>query len=235
MQRNSSNKCLVKVSILVKNGGFSQFSFGGQNDWNHGDDGSPDEFESFFGRGFDQEQKHKRKQPPSEIEITCTLDELYNQKSKKVKFSRNLLLSNGSLKTEEKVHEIKFIGGCKEGTKITFEKSGDEKPGYYAKDVICSLKVLPHEKFTLDKSNLIFVKKLSLLQALKSNLNLNIQTLDGRIIKVPISERISPKFEKIVKGEGMPKKDGKGDLIIRFDIEFPLLNDQQKKQLEGIL
>lgn len=64
-----------------------------------------------------------------------------------------------------------------------------------------------------------------------------IQTsLDNRLLKIAIHEVVKPGYERIVKGEGMPNsKDPsiKGDLIIRFFIEFPTsLTSQQKDLLQ---
>ena len=66
-------------------------------------------------------------------------------------------------------------------------------------------------------------------------------TLDGRILSVAFDEQISPSSCKLVSGEGMPipkavnettpdqmpvqissqQEQEKGDLYIRFDIQFP--------------
>ena len=48
-----------------------------------------------------------------------------------------------------------------------------------------------------------------------------------------------PGYEKVIRGEGMPvsKRPGeKGDLRVRFDIQFPrYLNDKQKEGIKKIL
>jgi DnaJ family protein B protein 4 len=58
-------------------------------------------------------------------------------------------------------------------------------------------------------------------------------------VQVTVSDVARPDTEKRVKGEGMPvsKSPGmKGDLRIRFDVEFPRsLTDQQKQALRQIL
>ncbi len=64
-------------------------------------------------------------------------------------------------------------------------------------------------------------------------------TLDGRQLTVPVPEVVSPQFEKVVAGEGMPitKQPGqKGNLRIKFHIAFPrVLSDQQRGALQQLL
>lgn len=58
-------------------------------------------------------------------------------------------------------------------------------------------------------------------------------TLDGRDLAIPIDFIIHPRYEEVVVGEGMPllkDPNKKGNLKIRFNIEFPSsLKPEQKK------
>ena len=64
-------------------------------------------------------------------------------------------------------------------------------------------------------------------------------TLDGRVLSIPCNEVISPGYEKVIPGEGMPysREPGKrGDLILRFKIIFPeYVSDQKKSELKKLL
>ena len=60
-----------------------------------------------------------------------------------------------------------------------------------------------------------------------------IEHLDKRKIYIDINEVIKPNTFKKIVGEGIPR--GKGDLIIIFDIEFPMYVDQDNcSKLEEI-
>ena len=50
-----------------------------------------------------------------------------------------------------------------------------------------------------------------------------IPTLDGRVLRVPVSEIVTPGYVKVVSGEGMPLPGGggKGNLRIVFSLIFP--------------
>ena len=68
---------------------------------------------------------------------------------------------------------------------------------------------------------------------------IDLTTLDGRQIRVPVTDVISPGHETRVKGEGMPLVDdpkNKGDLVIHYDVSFPtVLNPQQKTLIRQAL
>jgi len=83
----------------------------------------------------------------------------------------------------------------------------------------------------------IYTKEITLIQALKSNISFTIDTLDKKKLKVYVTDVISPTYEKVMKGEGLPKTNGeRGDLIVKFDIKFPTkLSDEQKSELQKIL
>jgi DnaJ-class molecular chaperone len=90
-----------------------------------------------------------------------------------------------------------------------------------------------------DGNNLVYTYKLSLSDAL-TDCSLQIPTLDKRILSIACPEVVSPYYEKVVVGEGMPvskKGDGsKGDLIIKFYIQFPkYLNGTKRNKLREIL
>jgi len=203
-------------------GGFSNF-------FNQGQDTSSDEEMNYSG--------HKRKAPEVVHTVNCTLEDLYSQKVKKIKFSKDIVQPNGAKTTEEKILEFPLKAGIKQDSKIRFEKEGDQYPGQIPADVVFKVNIRPHERFQLEKQNLITYKNIKLAQALRSNLMVKIQTLDNRELKIPITDIIQPNYEKVVKGEGMPHpKGGRGDLIIRFNIEFPTyLSNEQKDGISKIL
>jgi len=99
----------------------------------------------------------------------------------------------------------------------------------------------PHEVYVRNGNDLILNYKLSLADALAGT-NVNLKTLDGRNLLVPLTDIVIPGFELVVAGEGMPiSKNGdgtKGNLKIKFDVEFPKrLTPAQKRgirrDLEG--
>lgn len=128
--------------------------------------------------------------------------------------------------------------GWKEGTKIMSSGKGDELPGRPAGDIIFVMKEQRHPRFERRGNNLIMALRINLAAALTGGSE-TVTTLDGRTLAINWSDPISPGFETVVKGEGMPiskQPVTKGDLIVRFEVTFPRsLKDTQKQQLRSIL
>jgi len=138
----------------------------------------------------------------------------------------------------EKILTIEVKPGWKEGTKITFEKEGDEIPGQEPADIIFVLKEKPHPLFKRDGQDLHYTANITLKQAL-TNPVLEIPTLDGRKLRITVNEVVTPTTKQVIKGEGMPitKTPGqRGNIIISFNIQFPpSLSPQQKEALSRAL
>jgi len=130
---------------------------------------------------------------------------------------------------------------------LTYKGEGHEAAGQPTSDLVFKIKELPHDNFKRKGQDLIYTAKISLMEALCSE-PVNIVTLDTRYIHIPIDEVISPKYVRKVPNEGMPipyaKVDAtnfskplqKGDLYIRFEIEFPKsITEDQKKELKQVL
>ncbi|XP_061369217.1 uncharacterized protein LOC133312086 isoform X5 [Gastrolobium bilobum] len=64
-------------------------------------------------------------------------------------------------------------------------------------------------------------------------------TLDGRNLSVSINSIISPTYEEVIKGEGMPipkEPSKKGNLKVKFNIKFPSrLTSEQKTGIKRLL
>ncbi|KAK9167492.1 hypothetical protein Scep_002683 [Stephania cephalantha] len=71
----------------------------------------------------------KKKVLPVEKKVECTLEELCYGCEKKINITRDVHSDNGTMIQEEELLRIKVKPGWKNGTKITFEGVGDEKPG----------------------------------------------------------------------------------------------------------
>lgn len=179
-----------------------------------------------------------RKAPPIENKLPCSLEELYNGAVRKMKISRNVLGAGGKMTTVEEVLSIKIKPGWKKGTKITFPEKGNEQQGLIPADLIFVIDEKPHDVFKRDGSDLLVLQKISLAEALGGSM-LQIPSLNGKSLTIPLTELVYPGYERIVPNEGMPiaKEHGKkGNLRIRFDIKFPSrLSPDQRARIKKIL
>jgi len=96
----------------------------------------------------------------------------------------------------------------------------------------------PHGMFKRDGNDLVLTQKISLVEAL-TGYTAQVTTLDGRNLTIPVTNTISPTYEEVVKGEGMPipkEPSRKGNLRIKFNIKFPSrLTSEQKSGLKRFL
>ncbi|XP_073051825.1 uncharacterized protein [Primulina eburnea] len=181
-----------------------------------------------------------KKPPPVESKLPCSLEDLYTGSTRKMKISRQVVQANGRLVQETEILTIDIKPGWKKGTKITFQDKGNEQLNQHPADLVFVIDEKPHEIFRRDGNDLLMNYNVTLAEAI-GGLTVEAKTLDNRGLLIPVNEIISPGYEVLVSGEGMPiaKEPGnRGDLKIRFDIKFPtrLTTEQRaalKRALEG--
>ncbi|EEB17113.1 conserved hypothetical protein [Pediculus humanus corporis] len=180
-------------------------------------------------------QKAKVQDPPIEHDLYMSLEDILNGCTKKMKISRKVLQADGRCKKEDKVLTINVKPGWKAGTKITFQKEGDQGTNKIPADIVFIIRDKPHPYFKRDGSNIKYVAKVSLKEALCGCV-VDVPTLTGEIVPINLtSDIIKPTTMKKLTGRGLPfskEPNKKGDLIISFDIRFP---DSLPKNTKDIL
>ncbi|XP_027349779.1 dnaJ protein homolog 1-like isoform X2 [Abrus precatorius] len=138
----------------------------------------------------------------------------------------------------EEILTIEIKPGWKKGTKITFPEKGNEQRGVIPADLVFIIDEKPHSLFKRDGNDLVVTQKISLVEAL-TGYTVQLTTLDGRNLTIPVNSIISPTYEEVVKGEGMPipkEPSKKGNLRIKFNIKFPSrLTSEQKSGIKRLL
>eukprot|EP01126_Amoeba_proteus_P037444 TRINITY_DN3862_c0_g2_i3.p1 TRINITY_DN3862_c0_g2~~TRINITY_DN3862_c0_g2_i3.p1 ORF type:complete len:164 (+),score=27.92 TRINITY_DN3862_c0_g2_i3:686-1177(+) len=147
--------------------------------------------------------------------------------------------STTSIHTEERVLDISVKPGWKRGTQVTFHDEGNVEPGIEPADICFVLQELPHPFYTRDNNNLIYTATITLAQSL-TGVKLILPCLDGVTREISIRDIIHPKYQYCVVGAGMPITKGNGstfgDLVIRFDIQFPSrMTAEDKTRVKDIL
>ncbi|CAI8601040.1 unnamed protein product [Vicia faba] len=179
-----------------------------------------------------------RKSAPIERTLPCGLEDLYKGTTKKMKISRDVSDSSGRPTTVEEILTIEIKPGWKKGTKITFPEKGNEQKGLIPADLVFIIDEKPHGVFKRDGNDLVVTQKISLVEAL-TGYTAQITTLDGRNLTVPVNTIISPSYEEVIKGEGMPipkEPSKKGNLRIKFNVKFPSrLTSEQKTGIKRLL
>ncbi|XP_017563234.2 dnaJ homolog subfamily B member 13 [Pygocentrus nattereri] len=176
----------------------------------------------------------KKQDPPIERDLHLALEDLFYGCTKKIKISRRVMNEDGHTSSiKDKILTITVKPGWKEGTRITFPKEGDQGPNSIPADIVFVVRQKPHPRFTCRNNDLIYTAQISLEMAL-TGFSLEVETLDGRLLNVPVNDTVHPQYSKVVTGEGMPLSSNpstKGNLIIQFTTRFPEKLTAEKKQL----
>jgi len=142
------------------------------------------------------------------------------------------------MRVVEEILPIEIKPGWKKGTKLTFPKKGHEEPGIIPADIIFVVEEKPHPVYKRDGNDLFVSKEITLLEALTGK-TLDLITLDGRTLMIPLADIINPDHEIVVPNEGMPisKEAGKkGNLRLKLSVRYPSkLTAEQKSELKRVL
>ncbi|NP_001306716.1 dnaJ protein homolog 1 [Bactrocera neohumeralis] len=180
---------------------------------------------AFRSQSFNAQPNRKRQiqDPPIEHDLYVSLEEVDKGCVKKMKISR-MSMATGQPRKEEKVLNITVKPGWKAGTKITFQKEGDQTPGKVPADIIFIIRDKPHQLFKREGSDIKYNARVSLKEALCGTV-VKVPTLQGdRITLNSVGEVIKPNTVKRIPGKGLPfpkEPTRRGDLLVAFDIKFP--------------
>ncbi|XP_022730800.1 dnaJ homolog subfamily B member 4-like [Durio zibethinus] len=179
-----------------------------------------------------------RKPPPVESKLPCSLEELYTGSTRKMKISRTVVNAEGRQVQQSEILTIDVKPWWKKGTKITFPDKVNELPNQLPADLVFVIDEKPHDFYKRDGNDLVVNQRVSLAEALGGT-TINLVSLDGRNLPLPVTEIINPGYELVVAREGMPiaKEPGnRGDLRIKFDVKFPTrLTPEQRAGLKRAL
>lgn len=108
--------------------------------------------------------KDKHQDPAVEHDLYVALEEVARGCTKKMKISRRVLQPDGTARKEDKVLTINVKPGWKSGTKITFQKEGDQATHKIPADIVFIIRDKPHPHFKREGSDLRYSAKISLKQ-----------------------------------------------------------------------
>ncbi|KHN19371.1 DnaJ like subfamily B member 13 [Glycine soja] len=195
-------------------------------------------YDLYGGAAFSASAAAGRKAAAVENALPCSLEDLYKGVKKKMKISRNVYDAFGKCGDVEEILTIEIKPGWKKGTKITFPEKGNREPGVIPADLIFVIDEKPHALYRRDGNDLVINQEITLLEALTGK-TLDLTTLDGRSLMIPLTDIVKPGAEVVVPNEGMPisKEPGmKGNLRVKLDVKYPSrLTPEQKSDLRRVL
>ena len=107
-------------------------------------------------------------------------------------------------------------------------------------DLVIVFHEIAHDKFKRNMHDLVLDYKVTLAEALKGGA-IHVVTIENEKIEVAVDRIMTPDSFKVIEGKGMPIANNdplgpikqnyrRGNLIVRFDIEFPTHLDSSKKE-----
>ena len=182
-----------------------------------------------------------------EVDCKCSLKEFFEGCTKTLPIMRTITQGDGQTTAQERSEkEIDIKPGMKPGTVLRFVGEGNKFPNQLAGDLTVTIGQAEHESIRRSGDDLIYRHKISLADAL-TVAAVEFKTLEGEIIKYRPDDIITPEFQKVFPGKGMPiynddplsplmMEHERGNFILRFQIEFPTsLSDEKKGRLVRVL
>ena len=181
--------------------------FGGGGARGGGAGGAPYEFDT-GGIGLDLDVQ---------ASLTVSLEDAVNGAEKRVR------LPNG------KELNVKIPAGVTAGQQIRLKGQGETAQGHRPGDVLITVSIAPHPFFKVDGSDLRVDLPITLYEAVLGG-KVRVPTLGGAVeLSIPKNTSSGRTFR--LKGKGLPKAGGSGDLFVTTKIILPDGNDAELEQL----
>uniref|UniRef100_A0A493SUN9 DnaJ heat shock protein family (Hsp40) member B13 n=1 Tax=Anas platyrhynchos platyrhynchos TaxID=8840 RepID=A0A493SUN9_ANAPP len=104
-----------------------------------------------------------KQDPPIVRDLHLSLEDLFHGCTKKIKISRRVMNEDGQTSTiRDKILTIDVRPGWRQGTRITFEKEGDQGPNVIPADITFVVREKPHLRFKRVDDNLSYVATIPL-------------------------------------------------------------------------
>ncbi len=186
-----------------------------------GAEAGDDFFSQLFGDAFRQagdgtRQGRGRPQPQKGEDVsatlTVTLEEVAGEEKKRVR-----------LPTGRDV-DVVIPKGVADGQVIRLRGLGQGAPGIDPGDALLTIKIAPHELFTMEGSNLRLRLPIEIEEAILGS-SVRVPTLTGAVeMTIPPMTNTGRTFR--LRGKGLPGKTGPGDLLVTMEIRLPEVVDE---------
>jgi DnaJ-class molecular chaperone len=196
-------------------GDFESFSFGFGRGGPRPGTGGDDIFSQLFGEAFrsagraggGRASSQKARGEDVSATLTVTLEDIAGEAKKRV------LLPSG------REVEVTVPKGVADGQVIRLRGLGRGGPMNDLGDALLTIRIAPHEHFTLEGENLRCRLPVELDQAILGG-TLRVPTLTGAVdMKIPPMTSSGRTFR--LRGKGLPGKDGRGDILVTTEIRLP--------------
>ena len=151
------------------------------------------------------------------VAMSVSLEESVNGGDKRVR------LPNG------KELNVKIPAGVTPGQQIRLKGQGETAPGHPPGDLLITISIAPHPFFKVEGSDLRVDLPIALYEAVLGG-KVRVPTL-GSAVELSIPKNTSSGRTFRLKGKGLPKAGGTGDLFVTTKIILPDGNDSELEAL----
>jgi DnaJ-class molecular chaperone len=198
---------------------FEHFGFGPGGSFGRASSrGADDIFSQLFGDAFASARQGGRTRTTrsrgEDIAATLevTLEEVAGEERKRI-----------SLPTGRDV-DVVIPKGVSDGQVIRLRGLGRPGHGAEAGDLLLTIRILPHERFTAEGANLRLRVPVELDEAVLGGA-IRVPTLSGAVeMKIPPMTSSGRTFR--LRGNGLPTKNGRGDLLVTTEVKLPAQADE---------
>lgn len=183
-----------------------------------------------FSSGTGQARSWSQKGEDRETDLTITLEEAYHGTTKSIQLQVIEEQPDGQLKRSLKHYDLKIPKGTLDGNRVRLKGQGNPgigggPPG----DLYLKVHIAPHKIFKVDGADLITEIKLTPWEAILGA-KVDIPTMDGKVqMNIPAGTQGDQRFR--LRGKGISKKSGTGDLYVVVKIAIPKNLTPQEKEL----
>ena len=171
------------------------------------------------------------------IDLNVTFNDAYNGCTKPIVVNRKIIVNN-VIGHEKETLYIPIPKGIDANEIIALPNKGNV---YISNGIISysNIKILicliKNELFERNGLDIIFIKTITLKEALLG-FSFNLTHINNKNFKITCSEIINFNYEKLIPNMGFIRDTFVGNLIIKFNITFPLtISQESKKLLEKLL
>jgi DnaJ-class molecular chaperone len=151
------------------------------------------------------------------VAMTVSLEEAVKGGSKRVRLPTGKEL------------DVKIPAGVTAGQQIRLKGQGETAPGHPPGDLLITISIVPHPLFKVDGSDLRVDLPITLYEAVLGG-KVRVPTL-GSAVELSIPKNTSSGRTFRLKGKGLPKTSGSGDLFVTTRIMLPDGNDAELEAL----
>jgi DnaJ-class molecular chaperone len=151
------------------------------------------------------------------VAMTVSLEEAVNGGEKRVRLPTGKELN------------VKIPAGVTNGQQIRLKGQGETAPGHAPGDLLITITIAPHPFFKVDGADLRIDLPIALYEAVLGG-KVRVPTL-GNAVELTIPKNTSSGRTFRLKGKGLPKAGGAGDLFVTTRIMLPDGNDAELEAL----